>query len=60
MGQSLLSLAKQYPQKLFIGVEVYRPGVGALISAAAKQEVQNIKIFIDDIIIVLNQSIKKY
>src|ERR1700722_4006194 len=58
MGKSLLSLAKQYPQKLFIGVEVYRPGAGALIGAAIRQEVQNLKIFLDDVILVLNQSIK--
>ncbi|MBS0350568.1 MAG: tRNA (guanosine(46)-N7)-methyltransferase TrmB [Proteobacteria bacterium] len=58
MGQSLLEMAEQYPEKLFIGVEVHKPGVGALLKAAAKRNIRNIKVYNQDILVVLNQCIE--
>jgi tRNA (guanine-N7-)-methyltransferase len=58
MGRSLLAMAMQYPDKNFIGVEVHRPGIGALLLAAAKQQVTNIRVYNDDAINVIKQCIK--
>jgi len=58
MGQSLLSKAALHPEKNFIGVEVHRPGIGALLSLAAKQRLTNIRVYNDDINNVLKQCIK--
>lgn len=58
MGGSLLSMAKAHPEQNFIGVEVHRPGVGKLLSEIEKYQLNNIRIFQNDIINVLNQSIK--
>jgi len=57
MGASLCEMAKQTPDKNFIGVEVHRPGVGALLSKAAELELSNLKVFCADANDVLTQCI---
>lgn len=56
-GQSLLSMAIASPTQHFIGVEVHKPGVGALIASIQEQGVTNIRVYHDDAIDVLNQGI---
>lgn len=56
-GQSLLAMAKQYPEQNFIGVETYLPGIGALLHGMELQEVTNIRIFYADAVEILNQCI---
>lgn len=56
-GASLLQMARQAPQKNFIGVEVHRPGVGKLINDAQQAGVRNLKVFCDDAIEVLARNI---
>lgn len=56
-GASLLQMARQAPQKNFIGVEVHRPGVGKLINDAQQAGVHNLKVFCDDAIEVLARNI---
>lgn len=58
MGHSLLAMAEKFPEKMFIGVEVHRPGIGALFAAATKRGVNNIKVYCEDCLYVLKQSIK--
>lgn len=53
MGKSLVEMAKNSPEKNFIGVEVHRPGVGACIALAEEQGVTNLKVFEHDAIEVL-------
>ncbi len=53
MGKSLVEMAKNDPEKNFIGVEVHRPGVGACIALAKEQEVTNLKVYEHDAIEVL-------
>jgi len=60
MGDSLLAMAKANPDKDYIGIEVHLPGVGALLSEMAKEEVENIRIFQDDAVFVLRQSIEDH
>lgn len=57
MGQSLLEMAKAAPEQDFIGVEVHRPGVGALLNGMLTDSISNIRVYSCDAIEVLNQCI---
>lgn len=57
MGDSLVEMAKDQPEKNYIGIEVHRPGVGRLLSNAEKEGLGNIRVFCDDAIEVLAQCI---
>lgn len=57
MGDSLVEMAKDQPEKNYIGIEVHRPGVGRLLSNAEKNGLNNIRVFCDDAIEVLAQCI---
>lgn len=56
-GKSLLEMAQVAPEKNYIGVEVHRPGVGALINDIERLEVQNIRVYWHDAIEVLKRCI---
>ena len=43
-GDSLLSLAQQRPDINFLGIEVYRPGIGAVMRKLAQYEVNNVRV----------------
>ena len=53
MGKSLVEMAKSAPELNFIGIEVHRPGVGACISLAQEEGVNNLKVYEHDAIEVL-------
>jgi len=57
MGGSLVEMAKSAPELNFIGVEVHRPGVGALLIKAADATLDNLKVFCDDANEVIAHSI---
>jgi len=57
MGQSLLEMAAAAPEQDFIGVEVHKPGVGALINGLLKQGLTNVRIYSCDAIDVLRQCV---
>jgi tRNA (guanine-N7-)-methyltransferase len=57
MGSSLLQMAQAAPAKNFIGIEVHRPGVGKLLHDMAAAGVENIRIYCDDAVDVLQQCI---
>jgi len=57
MGHSLIEAAMNNPDIDYVGVEVYRPGIGTLLDAVAKNSIKNIKIFNADVIEVLKTSI---
>jgi tRNA (guanine-N7-)-methyltransferase len=54
MGASLVEMAKNAPDKNFIGIEVHSPGVGACLSSAAEAGVTNLRVFCHDAIEVLD------
>lgn len=56
-GSSLLEMALAQPTQQFIGIEVHRPGVGALLIGVAEQEVKNLLLYQDDAVEVLTQCI---
>lgn len=57
MGDSLLAMAINEPDKDFIGIEVHLPGVGRLICNAAARKVRNLKIYLADAVDVLDDCI---
>ena len=57
MGHSLLEMAQAAPEQDFIGIEVHRPGVGALLNGVLNAGVQNLRVYDCDAIEVLNQAI---
>lgn len=57
MGDSLLEMAKNEPEKNFIGIEVHPPGVGRLINEAGKEGLTNLKVYLADALDVLEDCI---
>ena len=56
-GDSLLSLAKQRPDLNFVGVEVYRPGIGAVMQRLHQQEINNVRLINADVVPLLEDCI---
>ncbi len=48
MGASLVEMAKNAPEKNFIGIEVHSPGVGACLSAAREAGITNLRVMCHD------------
>lgn len=59
MGTSLCAMAEANPDKNYIGIEVHRPGVGALLKLVGEKGLTNIHVFNADAIEVLAQRIPK-
>lgn len=57
MGQSLLEMAQAAPEQDFVGVEVHRPGVGALLNGLLKQNLNNVRVYSCDALDVLRQCV---
>ena len=57
MGHSLLEMAQAAPEQDFIGIEVHRPGVGALLNGVLNAGLNNLRVYDCDAIEVLNQAI---
>lgn len=57
MGASLVSMAKAAPQQDFIGIEVHLPGVGKLLHSMQEEQVDNIRVYCDDAVQVLQHCI---
>jgi|TARA_B110000238_G_C16119463_1_gene436439 tRNA (guanine-N7-)-methyltransferase len=56
-GDSLISLAQQRPDFNFMGVEVYRPGIGAVLQKIDKQELDNIRVINADVMPLLKSKL---
>ncbi len=56
-GDSLISLAQQRPDYNFVGIEVYRPGIGAVLQKIHALEIENIRIINNDVLDFLTQKI---
>ncbi len=48
MGASLVEMAKNTPEKNFIGIEVHSPGVGACLAAAQEVGLTNLRVMCHD------------
>jgi tRNA (guanine-N7-)-methyltransferase len=54
MGDSLAEQARLNPEYNYLGIEVHRPGVGHLLIQAEKYELENVRVYAEDSIDVLN------
>lgn len=52
-GETLIALATQAPEQNFVGVEVYRPGIGRLLKAIDEQGLKNIRAIAADAVAAL-------
>lgn len=57
MGKSLVEMARQNPDRNYIGIEVHTPGVGACIAYAVEQGVKNLRVICHDATEILRDSI---
>jgi len=57
-GASLCEMAKADPSTLFLGVEVHKPGVGALLQTVMNQEIKNIRVYLADARLVMEKSLR--
>ena len=57
MGASLVTMAKNNPHQNFLGIEVHSPGVGACLSAAHEEGVENLRVMCHDAVEVLENMI---
>ena len=57
MGDSLLAEAIAHPEQNFIGIEVHRPGVGALFQGLKRHELNHVRVFNTDANDVLRDAI---
>ena len=53
MGDSLISMAQAHPEHCYLGIEVHRPGVGRLLSRAMELEIENLHVYAEDAVQVL-------
>jgi len=53
MGKSLIEMAKNAPEKNFLGIEVHGPGVGACLADAGEEGVTNLRVMNHDAVEVL-------
>jgi tRNA (guanine-N7-)-methyltransferase len=59
MGDSLLTMAESAPDDRFLGIEVHTPGVGRLLGQTLERELQNVRVYAEDAMIVLDECIPK-
>ena len=57
MGDSLVAMADQNPDDRYLGIEVHTPGVGKLLSEIDKRGINNLKVFAEDAVQVLEDAI---
>ena len=60
MGASLVEMAKNAPEKNFIGIEVHSPGVGACLSSASEAGVTNLRVMCHDAVEVFANMVRDH
>ncbi|WMY96972.1 MAG: tRNA (guanosine(46)-N7)-methyltransferase TrmB [Arsenophonus sp.] len=58
MGTELVKMAKKNLNKNFLGIEVYKPGIGACLIAATEMKLTNLRIIYHDAVEVLEQMLE--
>lgn len=58
-GDSLATMAKNAPERNFVGVEVHRPGVGHLLHLIEAYELKNLRIIRDDAVEIIKNNISE-
>jgi len=55
MGDSLIHLASQTPEKNFIGIEVHRPGIGRVLAEIELKKISNLRVMEGDALEILRE-----
>ncbi|MCG6871721.1 MAG: tRNA (guanosine(46)-N7)-methyltransferase TrmB [Gammaproteobacteria bacterium] len=58
-GEALCAMAAADPRHNYLGVEVWRPGVGRLLRCLAEAELDNVRVITEDAVVVLRQGLTK-
>ncbi len=58
MGDSLVDMAIEAPDKNFIGIEVHLPGVGRMLNRTSTEGVNNIRCYKEDAVEILNDCLE--
>ncbi len=53
MGDTLVAMAKTHPEYNYLGIDVYRPGVGRLLLQLEANQLNNVRVFCADVVEVL-------
>ena len=56
-GEVLLAMAKRYPENDYLGVDVYRAGIGRVLRQLQAQALTNVRLIYDDVVTVLRHQI---
>ena len=56
-GDSLATMAKNAPERDFVGIEVHRPGVGHILHLIEKYDLKNLRIIRDDAVEIIKNNI---
>ena len=56
MGDVLLSLAERHPERDYLGVEVYEPGLGRVLGELAARRLTNVRVLREDALDVLEDA----
>lgn len=54
MGEALAALAQTHPERDYLGIEVHRPGVGALLARLESLKLTHVRLFCADAVDVVN------
>ncbi len=57
MGESLAAMALAHPENDYLGVEVYRPGMGSLLRQVGENGSTNVRVISEDAVVVLSKMI---
>ena len=57
MGESLATMAAAHPENDYLGIEVYRPGVGSLLRRVGENGSTNVRVISEDAVVVLAKMI---
>ncbi len=57
-GEMLISLASKHPENDYLGIEVYRPGLGKLLRRLAEEQLENVRLIAEDAAIMLECQIE--
>lgn len=58
-GSALVAMAADNPQCNFLGIEVYRPGVGSLLLKLKQHGILNVRVMMDNAAMIMQESIGK-
>lgn len=57
MGDALLAIARAHPERNYLGIEVYRPGVGTLLKRLDAEGVANVRVVAGDAVELIREAI---